>query len=71
MGCPNHIHNTAQKRSAGFTCNAKFDLEDFCMDMFYYFHKSTKQKNVLQGYGEFCDHGYHQARDNKALIKPW
>ena len=59
MGCPCHIiHNTAHKGSAGFTCNTKFDVEDFCIDIFYYFDKSTKRKNALQGYAEFCDQEY-------------
>ena len=58
MGCPCHIiHNTAHKGSAGFTCNTKFDV-DFCIDIFYYFDKSTKRKNALQGYAEFCDQEY-------------
>ena len=59
MGCPCHIiHNTAHKGSAGFTCNTKFDVEDFRIDIFYYFDKSTKRKNALQGYAKFCDQEY-------------
>ena len=59
MGCPCHIiHKTAHKGSTGFTCNTKFDVEDFCIDIFYYFVKSTKRKNALQGYAEFCDQEY-------------
>ena len=59
MGCPCYIiHNTAHKGSAGFTCNTKFDVEDFCIDIFYYFDRSTKRNNALQGYAEFCDQGY-------------
>ena len=52
------IHNTAHKGWAGFTCSTKFDVEDFCIDVFYYFDKSTKRKNALQGYAEFCDQEY-------------
>ena len=60
MGCPYHIiHKTAHKRSTGFTYNAKFDVEDFCIDMVYYFVKSTKGKNPLQGYAEFCGQEYY------------
>ena len=33
-------------------------VEDFCIDSFYYFDKSTKRKNALQGYAEFCDQEY-------------
>ena len=59
MGCPCHIiHNTAHKGSAGFTCNTKFNVEDFCIDIFYYFDQSAKRKNALQGYAEFCDKEY-------------
>ena len=59
MGCLCHIiYNTAHKGSAGFMCNTKFDVEDFCIDIFYYFDKSTKRKNALQGYAEFCDQEY-------------
>ena len=48
----------AHKGSSGFTCNTKFDVEDFCIDIFYYFDRSTKRNNALQGYAEFCDQGY-------------
>ena len=30
----------------------------FCIDIFYYFDKTTKRKNALQGYAEFCDQEY-------------
>ena len=51
MGCPCHIiHNTAHKGSAGFTCNTKLNVEDFCINIFFYFDKSTKRKNGLQGH---------------------
>ena len=60
MGCPCYIiRNTAHKGSAGFACNAKFDVEDFCIDIVYYFDKSVKRKNALQSYAEFCDQVYH------------
>ena len=56
MGCPCHvIHNTAHKGSVGFTRVTKFDIEDFCIDIYFYFDKSTKWKNALQSYAEFCD----------------
>ena len=69
MGCPCHIiHNTAHKQSAGFTCNTKFDVEDFCIDIFYYFDESTKQKNALQGYAEFCDQDYRDILKHKCVL---
>ena len=59
MRCPLHtIHNTAHKGSAGFTSNATFDVEDFCIDIFYYFDKSRKRKSALQGCADFCDQEY-------------
>ena len=59
MGCPCHIfHDTIHKWSAGFTCNTIFDVEYFCIDIFYYFDKSTKRTNALQGYAEFFDQEY-------------
>ena len=49
-------HNT--QGSAGFVSNTKFDVEDFCIDIVYYFDNSTKQKNALHSYAEFCDQEY-------------
>ena len=69
MGCPCHIiHNTTHKGSAGFTYNTKFNVEDFCIDIFYYFDKSTKRKNALQGYAEFFDQVYHDILKNKCAL---
>ena len=59
MGCPCHIiHKTAHKESDGFTCNTKFDEENFCIDIFYYFDRSAKRKNALRSYAKFCDQEY-------------
>ena len=47
MRCPCHIiHNTAPKGLVGFTRVTKFDIEDL--------NQSTKGKNALQSYVEFC-----------------
>ena len=47
MGCACHIiHNTAPKGLVGFTRVTKFDIEDL--------NQSTKGKNALQSYVEFC-----------------
>lgn len=47
MGCPCHIiHNTAHKGLVGFTRVTKFDIEDL--------NQSTKGKNALPSYVEFC-----------------
>ena len=61
IGCPYHIiHNTAHPGSTAFTSAAHFEIEDFCVDMFYYFNKSTKRKCTLKTYYEFCNHKYRQ-----------
>uniref|UniRef100_H3ARC8 HAT C-terminal dimerisation domain-containing protein n=1 Tax=Latimeria chalumnae TaxID=7897 RepID=H3ARC8_LATCH len=55
MGCPCHImHNTASTGVSGF------DVEDFCIDCYYYFGKSTKLKSSLEDFCMFCDVEYRQ-----------
>ncbi len=57
--CPCHmIHNAAQKAAGAFFCHTKFDIEDFMVDLYYWFEKSTKRKNCLRSYCEFCDQEY-------------
>ena len=55
-GCPCHVlHNAAQKAF----CNCcGFDAEEFAIDLYYWFKKSTKRKNDLHSYSEFCDQEY-------------
>ena len=50
---------TAHKGSVGFTRDTKFDIEDFCIDIYFYFNKNTKRKTALQSYAEFSDQEYH------------
>ena len=58
-GCPCHIiHNTAHKAGEAFTLHSGFDLEEFVIDTFYWFDKSTKRKNELASYCTFCDQAY-------------
>ena len=58
-GCPCHIlHNAAQKAAECFSCACNFDVEEFTIDLYYWFEKSTKRKNNLQSYCEFCDQEY-------------
>ena len=52
------IHNTAHKGSVRFTRVTKFDIEDFWIDIYFYFDKSTNRKKALQSYAEFCDQEY-------------
>ena len=60
-GCPCHIiHNTAQKASEAFTQSCGFDVEEFTIDLFYWFDKSTKRKNELLSFCEFCDQEYRK-----------
>ena len=55
-GCPCHIiHNAARKASDVF-CSS--DVEEFCIDIYYWFDKSTKRKNSLLSYCTFCDLEY-------------
>ncbi|CAB4036850.1 PREDICTED: uncharacterized protein LOC107326933 [Paramuricea clavata] len=58
-GCPCHIiHNAAQKAAESFMECCGFDVEEFTIDLFYWFDKSTKRKNGLRDYCTFCDHKY-------------
>ena len=45
-GCPCHIIlNTTYKADEPFAQSCGFDVEDFTIDLFYWFDKSTKRKN--------------------------
>lgn len=58
-GCPCHmIHNAAQKGAEQFSVVTGFDVEEVVVDIFYWFDKSTKRKNSLKEYCQFCDHSY-------------
>ena len=58
-GCPCHIlHNAAQKAGDSLTECCGFDVEEFAIDLYYWFEKSTKRKNELQSYCMFCDQEY-------------
>ena len=60
-GCPCHIvHNTASAASSAFSIGTGFDVEDMMVDLFYWFDYSTKRKNKLVEYAEFCDQEYRQ-----------
>ena len=60
-GCPCHIiHNTTHKAGEAFTQSCGFDVKVFTIDLFYCFDKSTKRKNELLHFCEFCDQEYRK-----------
>lgn len=61
MGCPCHlVHNVAARASDAFSKSSKFYVEDMCVDMYYWFDKSTKRKSDLEDFCVFCDVTYKQ-----------
>ena len=59
MGCPCHlVHNVANHAAEAFQKSCRFDVEDFYVDVFYWFDKSTKHKGILKNFCEFCDNQY-------------
>ena len=42
-------------------CTFNFSVEDHCVDIFYWFDKTSKQKSILKDFYNFCDHDYHEA----------
>ena len=60
-GCPCHIiHNTACKAGDAYVGATHFAVEDFCVDIYYWFDKSTKVKLQLEEVCTFCDTTYAQ-----------
>lgn len=41
-----------------YTAITGFDVEDFCVDIYYWFDKSTKRKQSLEEFRTFCDTAY-------------
>lgn len=63
VGCPCHmVHNTASKSASAYALKSGFDVEDFAVDLFYWFDKSTNRKGILN---EFCD--FHDIEYKKIL----
>ena len=60
-GCPCHVHNAAQKGGTAFARCCGFDAEEFAVDLYYWFDKSTKRKNELKFYNAFCNQEYVHA----------
>jgi hypothetical protein len=62
-GCLCHIlHNAAGKAGTAFSEITGFDIEDHCVDVFYWFDKSSKRKSILKEYYEFCDSEYQEIK---------
>ncbi|KAL1268761.1 hypothetical protein QQF64_034124 [Cirrhinus molitorella] len=58
-GCPCHIaHNNAHAGGLVYSEISGFDVEDFCIDVAYWFKSSTKRKNMLDEFCVFCDTKY-------------
>jgi hypothetical protein len=61
MKCPCHIaHNAACYAADAFRSGTSFDVEDFLVDIYFWFDKSSKRKNLLQEYCTFCDTEYRK-----------
>ena len=60
--CPCHINTTLHIRQVKLLHNpvALMHVEDFTIDLFYWFDKSTKRKNELLHFCEFCDQEYRK-----------
>ena len=60
-GCPCHvIHNAAQKGGQKYCALSKFYFEEFLINLYFWFEHSTKRKNQLRTFCEFCDQEYRQ-----------
>ena len=60
-GCPCHLaHLAATQANDSFTEFVGINVEDFLIDLFYWFDKSSKQKGKLTEYFEFCDQEYQK-----------
>ena len=61
VGCPCHIiHNAAQKAGDAFCDLSGFDVEECCVDHYFWFDRSTKRKGELSEYAVFCDITYKE-----------
>ena len=61
VGCLCHMgHNTACKAAEVFQKETGFDVEDMLVDLYYWYDKSTKRKNELCEFCDFCNIEYRQ-----------
>ena len=67
VGCPCHIlHNAPKKAGSSFSDEVGFDIEDHCVDLFYWFDKSSMRKSILKEYNECCDEEYADIIQNRS-----
>ncbi len=58
-GCPCHLaHIAASHANDGFSDILGLNVEDVCIDCYYWFDKSSKRKGKLLEYFEFCNQDY-------------
>ena len=58
MGCPCHlIHNIASHASEALHKESGVDVEDICVDVFYWF---DKRKGILREFCDFCDSSFRE-----------
>ena len=57
--CLCHIPYSAScKASKAFSLSTEFDITDHCVDLFYWFDRSSKRTSILKKYYGFCDMEY-------------
>ena len=59
-GCPCHLaHIATSNVNDAFSKCIDLNVEDVCVDSYYWFDKSTKRKGKLLEYFDFCNQEYH------------
>jgi len=53
-----HWRQELSRGGRAFARCCGFDAEEFAVDLYYWFDKSTKRKNELKSYNEFCNQEY-------------
>lgn len=58
-GCPCHLaHIAASHANDAFSEILGLNVENLCIDLYYWFDKSSKRKGKLKEYFDFCDQEY-------------
>ena len=70
-GCPCHLaHIAAGHANDGFSNYINLNIEDVCVDDFYWLDKSTKRKGKLVEYLEFFDQEYQFVLKHQSVRWP-